>query len=107
MAAAVLDIVVRGLPHAYRNVGAAPGRSLQLNITGPSGGTWALEATNAGWDLVAGAAVEPVTIATMTDETAWRLLFNALSPAEAETMVHLSGDIALGRPLLAARSVIV
>jgi uncharacterized protein (TIGR03083 family) len=105
--AAVLDIVVRGLPHAYRSVHAAPGMSVQLDVTGPSGGTWALEGTNAGWDLTAGAAVEPVTVATMTDETAWRLLFNALSPSEAESMVHLSGDIALGRPLLAARSVIV
>ncbi len=49
----------------------------------------------------------PSTIATMTDETAWRLLFNALPHAEAESMVRLSGDIALGRPLLGARSVIV
>ena len=43
----------------------------------------------------------------MTDETAWRLLFNALPHAEAESMIRLSGDIALGRPLLAARSLVI
>ena len=56
---AVLDMAVRGLPHAYRNVGAEPGASIQLDITGPSGGTWMLEATDTGWDLSAGAAVRP------------------------------------------------
>ena len=104
---AVLDMAVRGLPHAFRNVGAEPGASIQLDITGPSGGTWILEAMDRGWDLSASAAVRPVTIATMTDETAWRLLFNALPHAEAESRIRLTGDIALGRPLLAARSVIV
>jgi hypothetical protein len=36
-----------------------------------------------------------------------RLFFNALSPSAAETLVHLEGDVALGLPLLRARSVIV
>jgi uncharacterized protein (TIGR03083 family) len=104
---AVLDIAVRGLPHAYRTVNAAAGASMHLEIAGPSGGSWVLEATPSGWDIEAGAAAAPVTTATMTDETAWRLLFNALPHAKAESMVRLSGDIALGRPLLGARSVIV
>jgi uncharacterized protein (TIGR03083 family) len=104
---AVLDMAVRGLPHAFRNVGAWPGASIQLDITGPSGGTWILAAMVSGWDLSAGTAVRPATIATMTDETAWRLLFNAMPHAEAESMIRLTGDIGLGRPLLAARSVIV
>ena len=43
---AVLDMAVRGLPHAYRTVDAAAGASMQLEITGPSGGSWVLEATH-------------------------------------------------------------
>jgi hypothetical protein len=43
----------------------------------------------------------------MSDDTAWRLLFNALSPGQAETLVARSGDPALSAPLLRARSVIV
>ena len=80
---------------------------MQLEIAGPSGGSWVLEATPSGWDIDGGCGRRTVATATMTDETAWRLLFNALPHAEAESMVRLSGDIALGRPLLGARSVIV
>ena len=42
----------------------------------------------------------------MTDDTAWRLLFNAL-PAEALADVRCSGDTTLLTPLLRARSVVV
>jgi hypothetical protein len=40
-------------------------------------------------------------------DTAWRLLFNALSPAAARERLTTTGDPALTSPLLAARSVMV
>lgn len=104
---AVLDIALRMVPHVYRHIEARSGDALQLDITGPSGGTWLLEFETPGWTLRAGDAREPRTTVTMTDETAWRLFFNALSPKAAESLVRLSGDIALGRPLLSARSVVL
>ena len=88
-------------------IAAAPGRTIQLDVTGPSGGRWLLVRRETGWDLQAGAVPNPTATVTMSGETAWRLLFNALSPEEAEPMVHLSGDIALGRPILNARSVVI
>ena len=104
---AVLDIALRVLPHAYRHTEARSGEALQLDITGASGGRWLLEFESPDWTLRAGDALEPRTTVTMTDETAWRLFFNALSPKAAESLVRLSGDVALGRPLLSARSIVL
>jgi len=103
----VLDLVVRGLPHAYRDTRAPAGTTIQLHITGASGGDWTLQTLDDCWDISAGDTDQPAATATMNDETAWRLLFNALSPAEAGSLIRLEGDAALGRVLLRARSVIV
>jgi hypothetical protein len=44
----------------------------------------------------------------MSDDTAWRLLFNALPPdSAADGLLTGSGDAALLDPLLRARSVVV
>lgn len=104
---AVLDLVMRGLPHAYRDTRAPSGTAIQLHITGASGGDWSLQTFDDRWDISAGNTDRPAVTATMDDETAWRLLFNALSPADAESLIRLEGDTALGRVLLGARSVIV
>jgi uncharacterized protein (TIGR03083 family) len=103
----VLDLVVRGLPHAYRHTRAPAGTAIQLHITGPSGGDWTLQTIDDRWDISAGNTNQPTATATMSDETAWRLLFNALAPAEADSLIRLDGDAALGRLLWSARSVIV
>ncbi len=43
----------------------------------------------------------------MSDETAWRLLFNALSRDAAAASIALGGNLDLARPILDARAVIV
>ncbi len=102
---AVLAIAVRALAHAYRDVEAVPGVSLQIEVTGPSGGTWTLERQSSTWDLVEGARHDSTARAIMADDAAWRLFFNALPDPQAA--VRLSGAPELTRPLLRARSVIV
>jgi hypothetical protein len=50
---AVIDIAVRGLPHAYRDVDAADGAALVLDVRGDAGGVWTLKrrhSGNCGWD---------------------------------------------------------
>ena len=104
---AVLDVAVRGLPHAYRTTAASAGRTIQFEVSGPSGGRWWLVRTDAGWDINAGVTRGPDATVSMSDEVAWRLLFNALPLAAAEPVVRLGGDTALGRPVLSARSVVL
>jgi hypothetical protein len=104
---AVLQIALHALPHAYRDVAGRPGLSVAITITGGASGTWTLQHRHGRWDVDEGDPVEPTTTATMADEVAWRLFFNALSLPQAQSLVRVSGDAALALPLLRARSVIV
>jgi uncharacterized protein (TIGR03083 family) len=104
---AVLQIALHAVPHAYRDVPGRPGLAVAINITGGASGTWTLQHGDRGWDVDEGDLIEPTTTATMSDEVAWRLFFNALSLPQAQSLVSLAGDAALALPLLRARSVIV
>ena len=104
---AVLQIALHALPAAYRDVPGRPDASVAIIITGSASGTCTLRHRDRGWDIDDGAPIEPTATATMSDEVAWRLFFNALSPPQAQSLVHLAGDAELALPLLRARSVVV
>lgn len=104
---AVLRIALRGLPHAYRHQVAADGALIGIHVTGDAGGHWALERSSAAWRLMAGEPSSPAASVKMTDDAAWRLLFNALSDAQAREAVRVSGRADLAAPIFRARSVIV
>ena len=105
---AVLAIAMRGLPHAYRDVSAADGNRVVVEATGASGGTWTLQRKADRWTLITGASGDsPAARAVMSDDTAWRLLFNGLSDSDARRRLALTGADALTTPLVRARSVIV
>jgi len=104
---AVLLIALRGLPHAYRDAPAATGKSLAIEVTGAAGGVWTLRRDEDRFRLWAGQEEGESARVTMSDDSAWRLLFNALPPGSADALVSRSGEPALSAPLLRARSVIV
>lgn len=105
--AAVIDIAMRGLPHAFRWVSAEPGATIEIDVAGASGGRWTLSCDEPRWRLWRGAAPSPVTRVRLDDRTAWKLLFNALAEDEAVEAVRIDGREDLGHALLRARSVIV
>jgi uncharacterized protein (TIGR03083 family) len=105
--AAVIDVAVRGLPHAFRHVAAEPGLTVAIDISGASGGAWTLSRDENRWTLWRGEPPSPTSRLRLDDDTAWKLLFNALSEAEAAHSVRFEGRAELGRALLRARSVIV
>lgn len=104
---AMLEIALRGLPHAYRDVSAPDGTTVVVAAHGPAGGIWTLVREGAKWVLSGGCPDRASTSIRISDENLWRLLFNALNQPQAEAAVEIEGDAALARPLLAARSVIV
>jgi uncharacterized protein (TIGR03083 family) len=101
---AVLLVSMTALPHSYRDVPARPGQTVAIIVTGPAGGRWVLCRGDERWRIDEGEEPNPDARVTMSDETAWRLLFNALSRSDA-TPPQIEGELA--RPLLRARSVIV
>ena len=104
--AAVIDIAVRGLPHAFRDVAAEPGASIAIDISGDSGGRWTLTRAERHWTLWSGEPPSATARVRLSDDTAWKLLFNALRDDD-EGVVQIEGRTDLGRALFRARSVIV
>jgi uncharacterized protein (TIGR03083 family) len=104
---AVIEIAVRGLPHAYRNVAAETGDTVLLDVIGPAGGQWTLLREGLRWTLAQGEPASPTTRVRLDDEAAWKLLFNALPDIEVSQAVSVSGRTDLASALLHARSVIV
>ena len=104
---AVLQIAMHAMPHAYRSVAAPSGATIAIRTSGPASCEWTLTRHSGAWIVDEGAGATPTAIVTMTDETAWRLFFNALSPSEIDARVRVEGDPALAGPVLRTRSVIV
>ena len=104
---AVIDIAVRGLPHAFRDAPAELGQCVAIDISGPSGGQWTLSYEGPRWTLFRGAPLSAAARIRLTDEMAWKLLFNAVSDVDAAGAVQVEGSKEIERAFLRARSVIV
>jgi uncharacterized protein (TIGR03083 family) len=104
---AVIEIALRGLPYAFRDAIAEPGQPVLLDVGGPAGGQWTLVREADRWLLRAGAPPAATTRVRLSDDAAWKLLFNAFDEGAALEAVTIDGRADLARPLLRARSVIV
>lgn len=104
---AVIDVAVRGLPHAFRGVGAEVGQTIVIDISGTAGGQWTLVRETDRWTLSRGEPTVATARIRLDDDAAWKLLFNALSETEAARAVRVEGQAELATALLRARSVIV
>jgi uncharacterized protein (TIGR03083 family) len=103
----LLDISVRALPPAFAGTHAAEGTAVTFEVTGESGGAWTLVSGGDAWQLFCGFSELPSAIVRSDADTAWRLLFHALSREEAAARVSVSGDARLAAPILDARAVMV
>jgi hypothetical protein len=104
---AVLLIALRGVPPAYRHVEAPDGSAVTLHLDGVDGGDWTLQRDQGSWRMWQGRARVAGASITTSADTAWRLLFNGLSPEDVEARSATTGDPELYRPFFRARSVIV
>jgi uncharacterized protein (TIGR03083 family) len=104
---AVLEIAVRGLPHAFRDTKAAEGDAVVLDVIGPAGGLWTLTRRGERWQLESGEPARATTRIRLSDENAWRLLFNALKGDTARSVVQTEGRPELVEVFLDARSIVV
>jgi uncharacterized protein (TIGR03083 family) len=101
----VLDLFVRAVPVAYRDVAREDGTAMRLAIEGPAGGDWTLRREAGTWHLLAGRHPAPDATVTMSDDTAWRLLSKGLGREAARGRVRVDGDQALGEVVLGALAV--
>jgi uncharacterized protein (TIGR03083 family) len=101
----VLDLFVRAVPVAYRDVVGEDGTAMRLTIEGPAGGDWTLRREAGTWHLLAGRHPAPNATVTMSDDTAWRLFSKGLGREAARGRVRIDGDHALGAVVLGALAV--
>jgi len=101
----VLDVSMRALPHSYRDVEAAAGQAVAFRVTGDAGGAWSLRREAGEWRLFTGEVESPACRVETDADTAWRVFFKAIVPAEAAARVRIDGDSRLGRVFLGTLAV--
>ena len=103
----VLDLSVRAFPRAYDGVTADVGTAIVFAVEGEGENVWSLIREAAGWRVFRGRAPDAAAVVRVDGDTAWKLLYNALSPEAACARVRIEGDRSLAEPMLRTRSVMV
>lgn len=101
----VLDAFLRGLPHAYREVGPDEGTAVAIEITGEAGGEWALVREGGRWRLYEGAPEQVQARVRLSQETAWRRMTKGITKEQAAERSEVAGERRLGEPVFAMLSV--
>ena len=102
----VLDCFMRALPFTYRNVPAPPGTMIRIIVSGECGGSWNLCREDARWQLTEGDVGTAVSETVIPQELAWRIFTKGIALESAQSRVKITGDIALGLPVLGMVSIV-
>ena len=102
----VLDCFLRGLPHQFRDVAAAPGSVLEIEIAGDCGGRWFLARTGNRWMLEMDPRLEPSARIEIPQAIAWRVFTKGIDRESARAQVRIEGDSALAETVLELTAIV-
>lgn len=94
----VLDISMRALPFAYRDVQAAPATAVTVEVTGDSGGAWTLVRDPDAWRLFSGSLPHVAAHVRVDQDTAWRMFFKQRSRDDVLGAMSVGGRTDLAHP---------
>jgi uncharacterized protein (TIGR03083 family) len=100
--APVLATFMLALPYALRDVSASEGTRWRVVITGGAGGEWLAVRTSGQWVLdasAAGSEAPASAMATLDEDSAWKLWTRGLAPDVAMQAIQAMGDARLARTL--------
>ena len=103
----VLDLSVRAFPRVYESVSADVGTVVVFEVDAEGDNVWSVIREASGWSVVRGRPSSVAACMRADADTAWKLLYNALSVEAARGRVTMIGDSRLTEPMLRARSVMV
>ncbi len=103
----LLDLSVRAFRRTYKDVTAEAGTIVTFEVDADGDNTWSVVRDPTGWTVVRGRAPEVAACVRCGGDTAWKILFNVLTPDAARARVSITGDPALAEPMLRTRSVMV
>jgi uncharacterized protein (TIGR03083 family) len=104
--APVLDAFVRALPYSFRDVHAAEGTCVQLNVFGHVENHWALFRNAGTWKLFTGNCTNPIAEVTIAAEDAWKIFTRGIRDETAINKARIDGEFSLGVKILETVSVI-
>lgn len=76
----VLDAFALAPPHTLREVPAATGSVVTLDITEPAGGSWSVVHDDDGWVTTVEVPATSVATLQIDQNTGWRLFTRGISP---------------------------
>jgi uncharacterized protein (TIGR03083 family) len=104
--APVLAAFAWALPRAFQETDAAEDTSVTLTITGASGGQWSVRHERGDWRFYEGTLDQVDAQVILDEDVAWRLFTRGLDPIQAQDLVTLVGERALGLRALGMISII-
>ena len=96
----LIQTFMMALPHTYRLVKASNGSSIEVVITGDSGGKWIIEYAKGTWKFVENEISNLSAQVEIGQEDAWKLFTKGLSHDEAIHRVNFKGSVELGKEIL-------
>jgi len=103
----LMDLSVRAFRRAYRNLPAEVGTIVVFEVNAEGDNIWSVIREQSAWAVMRGRVSNAAASVTTDSDSAWKLLYNALSLEAARARVAISGDHSLADPMLGARSVMV
>jgi hypothetical protein len=103
----LLEMSVRAFRRTYDGVPAAEGTAVAFEVGTEEDYVWSVIRELRGWTVMRGRPLQVAASLRADPDTAWKLLYNALSPDAARERVVITGDRSLAEPLLGTRSVMV
>ncbi|MEO5682119.1 MAG: maleylpyruvate isomerase N-terminal domain-containing protein [Chitinophagaceae bacterium] len=95
----VLDTFMSALPYVYRHTAAHLNSCVKISVSGEAGGDWFLT-KKAAWELSKTNNL-PLSAHTLIDgSVAWKLFTKSWRKKDVLNYVSVTGDVALGEPVL-------
>jgi uncharacterized protein (TIGR03083 family) len=103
----VIDIFVRAVPYALRHLAPAPGSRVQLQVTGPGGGSWTFRRQEATWAVDRGPfAQDAAALVRLSADTLWRAATRGITVETTRKRATIAGDEDLGSAVLTLVAII-
>lgn len=102
----VLDCFVRGLPFSYRQIDAPTGTAVLLEVSGESGGKWAVARGAKGWSFAREYPKEIACKVILPDAIAWRVFTKGISRDAVRSQIEVEGNEALAAGILGLTAIV-
>jgi uncharacterized protein (TIGR03083 family) len=96
----VLDCFLRGLPHLLRDVEAASGTTIEVEVAGDCGGQWWVQKEPTAWAMVKRPVGVIASSVTIEQSLAWRLFTRGIDRDSVRAQIRIEGDSDLGERIL-------